>query len=152
MVAQITPLTFHSFLARLMWLYWAAQKCELVNTKFAIHDSQKDKLKNGDAVPEKMVVTPQDSVSVVKLLSTGDWRAVHTRSENTQTQTHTHRHRTDKTLAGQTARCTATPAIQLRLPGVAVRCEHDGGIGGDVDDAVLRLDSHPAQLDVLRVC
>lgn len=30
-------------------------------------------------------------------------------------------------------------------------CEDDCNICGDVDDAVLRLDAHPTQLDVLRV-
>lgn len=36
-------------------------------------------------------------------------------------------------------------------PSVAVRSEHHAAALGDVDDAVLGLDRHPAQLDVLRV-
>lgn len=37
------------------------------------------------------------------------------------------------------------------IPSVAVRTEHHAVVLGDVDDAVLGLDGHPAQLDVLRV-
>lgn len=38
------------------------------------------------------------------------------------------------------------------LPSVAVGGEDDGSLRRYVDDTVLSLDTHPTQLDVLRVC
>lgn len=47
---------------------------------------------------------------------------------------------------------TVDPSVQVEYsPSVAVRREHHAAALGDVDDAVLGVDGHPAQLDVLRV-
>lgn len=44
-------------------------------------------------------------------------------------------------------------AIEVEYtPSIAVRTEHHAVALGDVNDAVLCLDGHPAQLDVLRLC
>ena len=44
---------------------------------------------SGGVVPEEVVVTPQDSVTMVKRLRVGDRRAVDTRTAETH-DTHTH--------------------------------------------------------------
>lgn len=90
-----------------------------------------------------MIVSPENSVPVVELQTTGHWRTVNTGAE------------TDGRGKQWSPVCCVLPALVLgggeSLPGVGVGREDDRDVCGDIDDAVLGLNAHPTQLDVLRV-
>lgn len=90
-----------------------------------------------------MIVSPENSVPVVELQTSGYWRTVNTGPE------------TDGGERQWSPVCCHLPAPVLRggesLPGVGVGREDDCDICGDIDDAVLGLNAHATQLDVLRV-
>lgn len=105
-------------------------------------------------LPEEVVVSPEDAVTMVKLQTTAYWGTINTcptTQKKTDASMCSSSHNpptggTSPTLSSLGLRCCRS------LPSVAVGGEDDCSIWGDVDDTVLCLDTHPTQLDVLRVC
>jgi len=116
--------------------------------------------------PEEVVVSPENSVTMLQLNWTGDWSTVYICSEEVKTKdwnTMWFPYRMLKKplsecLWAKTTSPCAAPSEDATLavlcddiPRIAVRREHHAVVLCDVDDAMLGLDGHPTQLDVLRV-